>query len=185
MNLSENCFDWCRCWPSFCKGLWAQVCDTHANNQQSWSHRPLEASLLFWLLLDLCVQGAFSTQNVEIVYSLELLLHLLMEKLLTGIHELMMSCTSSLQVEFRPHFSEAAVEAAAESPAEVLPIDCRPDFRTVWRAKERFQVLCWWSAGGPFLLTSLSMRWVIGLYMLIFCHELCFIDGLVLIEIFN
>jgi hypothetical protein len=48
--------------------------------------------------------------------------------------------TSVFKVEFRPHFSEAAVEAAAESPAEVLPIDCRPDFRTVWHAKERFQI---------------------------------------------
>ncbi len=68
---------------------------------------------------------------------------------MTDIHELMMSCTS-LQVEFRPHFSEAAVEAAAESPAEVLPIDCRPDFRTVWHAKERFQVLCDEVLGVPF-----------------------------------
>jgi hypothetical protein len=48
--------------------------------------------------------------------------------------------TSVFKVEFRPHFSEAAVEAAAESPAEVLPIDCRPDFHTVWRTKERFQI---------------------------------------------
>lgn len=45
-----------------------------------------------------------------------------------------------LQVEYRPHASVDAVEAAAESPREALPLDCRPGFSAVWRAKERFQV---------------------------------------------
>lgn len=46
-----------------------------------------------------------------------------------------------VQVEYRPHYSDVPIEAAAEAPREALPIGCRPGFSAVWHAKERFQVI--------------------------------------------
>lgn len=46
-----------------------------------------------------------------------------------------------MQVEYRPHYSDVPIEAAAEAPREALPIGCRPGFSAVWLAKERFQVI--------------------------------------------
>lgn len=47
---------------------------------------------------------------------------------------------SVFKVEYKPHALSQTIHAAAEAPQEALPVECRPNFSSAWKIKDKFKV---------------------------------------------